>query len=299
MTQSLPKVTLNILAAGGIVQDEAQKVLFIAQMVRNHTQTDNPKGTFDPGTGTLVTNVPDDDALNSALYGPRSILADMLREARKVNPITRFDAFVLPDASSGIAAKGDFTFTGTATENTQVILAIGSERNHTITFDVAEGEGVSEIDAGLPVAINADLTVPVVASSAGPGIIELFAANLGIEATRITLKVLKVPTGMAITVTPMTAGTSLNPALFTIFPSIESIRYQTLVWPETYDLVTGTPADSYGILILDLEGKFNEPNEILDGEAIIMSTQSFSSQRAQAQALDTQVLTMYSNEQTT
>jgi len=299
MTQSLPKVDLNIIPAGGIVQDGVQKVLFVGQMIKNNTvdTVKNPPGTFTPAaTGSLVTNIPDDETGNNALYGPRSIIAAMLAEGRKVNSITRFDAFVLPDSTLTTIAVGDFTFTGTSTEDGTLEFIVGSEINHKFIIEFVKGTIAASagFEDTIVDAINADLTIPVVASATSPGNIQLDAANRGVEADKIHLEVTKTPPGISVTVAAMTGGAN-NPDTVDLFDAIQRQRYQTIIWPETYDQDTGTPTDSYKDLIVDLENRFSFDNEILDGEAIITFTRNFTDQKNQGLALDTQVLTIYAN----
>jgi len=301
VTFSSPKVNIDIIPAGSRIKNTDQKVLLVGQMIRNNASdlTNNPIGTFDPVLGTLVTNVPDDEVGNNALYGPRSIIAAMIREARKVNPVTRIDAFVLPDSTvdSNFSYRVTF-FTGTATENGTATLVIGSKINHTFSLNILKGDSVAVISAGLPPLINADLTVPVVATDFGAGQIDLLTANRGLEAENLTIKILALPPGItAVTAVPniLPGGTPTNPTLTNIFTDIGDKRYQTIVWPETYDQNLSSKELSYKILIDELETRFNLDNVILDGQGIISLTLSVADHTAQAQALDTRVISIYAN----
>jgi len=300
MTFSSPKINLDIIPARTRVSNTPQKILFVGQMIKNGgtVGSGNPAGTFDPATaGKLVNNVPDDEKGNSILYGPRSIITAMLREARLVNPVTRFDAFVLPDAA-GDALDAELNFLGTSTEDGEFIVAIGSKRNHTFTLPVPKGStGASFFGANLPNLINADLTVPIIATDIGLGVIELNGANTGNEARHITIQTIKIPLGITVEIVGF-AGTTANPDLTSIFQDIARQRYQTIVWPQTYDEDTGTPADSWRPLIEDLETRFNSDNEIRDGQAIISFTQSFGDQKIQGESLDTRVISLYANAET-
>ena len=198
MTISSPKVSLNIIPAGGRVENAEQRVLFVGQMIitNNDDPVNNPQGTFDSGDGTLVTNVPDDENENFLLYGNRSMIASMLSSARKVNPITRFDAFVLPETSTD-AAIGKIKFNGTATENSQLIFTIGSLSNHVFTLNLIPGDTGTVLGEKIKVLVNADRIAPAYAGAVLTIVntteVELIAANRGEEANRITLKIIKTP----------------------------------------------------------------------------------------------------------
>jgi len=296
MTFTSPKISLNIVPGGTRVSNTPQKILFVGQMIKfsGTISSGNPAGTFDPGTeGKLVANVPDDEKANNILYGPRSIIAAMLREGRKVNPITRFDAFVLPDAGGGVLFA-DITFTGTSTEDGEFIVALGSKRNHTFTLAVPEGSGDGFFTDNLPSLINADLTVPLKAISSGPGVIQLEGANTGFETGHVTIQTIKIPPGINVLIN-FFSGTTGDPVLGFVFPAIERQRYQTIVWPQTYDEDLVTVENSWIPLIRDLEKRFNSDDGIRDGQGIISFTRPAGAQLTQAEVLDTRVLSLYAN----
>lgn len=299
MAANLPFVTLNILPAAVTVGDDPQKVLFVGQMVKNHPSTFNPVGTFTPAVGgSLVTDI-QNDGTTDVLFGPKSMIAAMLREGRKINGVTRFDAIVVEDALTSAAVLSTLTFTGSVTGDGNVSLAIGSRTNHVFTDAFETGATVADISASFggppPGIINNSKTAPVTALNQGPGILELTATNRGLDAAKITVEILELPPGVSVTFTPfLPVGT--DPDLTAIFDLIEQERYQTIVWPESYDQSL-TVADSYKPLIDNLEIKFNFPNKLLDGVAIITFTNPFSLQKLQYESLDTQVISLFANKE--
>ena len=75
MTQiSQPTVNVNIVSAVTEVPNDEQRVLFVGQM----TSAGSAAG------GSLITNIQDDNSWDP-LFGPSSMLADMIRNARVLN----------------------------------------------------------------------------------------------------------------------------------------------------------------------------------------------------------------------
>ncbi len=296
MSSTLPRITLDILPSTGRIENEAQKILFVGQMVKNNNGNigNNPTGTFNPGTtGTLVTDIPNDEPTNDALYGRRSMIARMLREARKINKVTRFDAFVVEDNPGNTTSTMSVTLSGTATEDGNLVFQLGSATNHTVTIPVLTGESATAVAATMRVVVNADLTGPLFSAdpTASP-IVALSAANWGEEGHFVTTRTLAVPAGLGVVFNAIT-GTILQPDLSQLFAKIASERYETIVWPHTYELVEGTPANSYAALIADLEARFNADNTIKDGIAIISFFSNFAFLKDQAESLDTKTLSLY------
>lgn len=297
MTATLPKVTLNILPSGAErVQDQPQKVLFVGQMIKNFTPTGSAAGTFTPAAGgSLVTDI-QNDGLTDGLFGKKSMMATMLRAARKENQLTRFDAVVLEDPTEVFQHIIPVQFGGVVTADGILEIAIGSRTNHTFKLNLTVGNGVGEIDAGLTTAIGNDKEVPVVVLDAVGGLVPLILANRGLEATKITVQIVSLPQGITAEVQPvqLVGVPAVNPDLSAVFDLIGNERYQTIVWPETYDQDLFTD-EAYKALRLDLEAKFNFFNKILDGVAIITATDNVTNLIAFATPQDTQVLTVFGN----
>lgn len=299
MTATLPKVTLNIAPSGSErVPDQPQRVLFVGQMVKNGTFTGNNAGTFITAVGgSLVEDIQDDGTVDN-LFGARSMIAAMLREGRKINPVTRFDAIVVDDPTNIFTHEIVVQFSGTALENGILTLSIGSRTNHTFTLNMTKGESATLIEGTLADLINADDTGPTTAEGTGAGQVTLFLANRGLEALKLSVNVSTLPSGVTASVNnPVKtgAGAAVNPDISNIFDLIEDARYQTIVWPETYDQ-GALDAASYGLLRADLEAKFNVENKLLDGQAIITLTEPvFSTLKKFYEDHDTQVLSVFAN----
>ncbi len=301
MTGQLPNVTLDIIAAGERVGDAPQKVLFVGQMIKNHGNSDSQAGTFSPAVGgSLLTNIPDDDDATKLLFGKRSMLATMLIAARKVNPITRFDAIVLPDNPAAIEQQGQMFFSGGPTPAAgKITFAIGSRLNQTFTASIAEGQTAEQVAEVVFDLINGALgnfllpSVPVTANRSVADI-TLVAANRWKGASKMGIEILELPPAISVTlgaIASVTTDPVINAATFAL---IENERYQTIIWPESYEQgVIG--ADSYKPLIEDLEVKFNASKKVQDGVAIIALTENESETVKLATDLDTQVLSVFGN----
>ena len=273
------------------------RVLFVGQVVRNNASGDNPAGTFVPAAGgSLLLDIPNDGSTD-ALFGRRSMLAAMLRSARKENPITRFDAIVLDDPAGDFNHEALIALSGAATEDGELVLSLGSRSQHIITIPVSKNESAATIGSNSTAFILADLTAPLFTDATGSNI-PLFAANRGLEALKLSYEVVALPPGITATVSIFTktgAAPAANPILTDILDLVAEERYQTIVWPESYDQDLVILGDNYKPLRTHLETKFNFPNKILDGVGIITNTETATILEGIGQGLDTQVLSIFGN----
>lgn len=102
---SQPDVTVNILAAAVAVGNTPHRVLAIGSRI---------SGTG--VSGELQENIGNDNSWDT-LFGARSMAAGIVRRFREINTVTQIDAIGLDDNESGVAAEGNFTFSGAATED--------------------------------------------------------------------------------------------------------------------------------------------------------------------------------------
>jgi phage tail sheath gpL-like len=273
MPISLPKVTVNILPAQVEQSNEPQRVLFVGQKVAAGTAP----------TGTLQQSI-ENGGQEDTLFGANSMIAGMIRAAKKLNEETRFDAIGLDDNGAGVAATGTVGFSGTATAAGSFDVTIGSGANHKFTIPVAIGDTATVIGAALEAAANADLDLPVTAANV-TGTVTFTADNDGEEGNFITLKVTGSAVGVTPSVTVMTGGAT-NPVLTNVFDVVGSLRYQTIVWPSTYDLST---------LTTFLDARFNATNDVLDGVGVVGITDTFSNLNVTATAENSESLVLLGN----
>lgn len=267
-----PKVTVNIVNASEAVQNTAHKVLLIGQKVAGGSATD----------GVLVENILNDNS-EDTLFGLDSMLAAMVRAAKKENKITRMDAIPLDDAS-GTPATGTIVITGTASEDGTLVVIIGSEQNHKFTIAVADLDDPTAIGDAIEAAINADTKVPVTAANV-TGTITMTAVNDGTLGNDIGISISGVVASVTHAVTVMSSGAT-DPTLTSILDVIGEERYQTIIWPYSADT---------SVLRTFLDARFNADNRIQDGVGITASQDSLSNHTALLDALNSQSLVYFTD----
>lgn len=263
MTVRLPSVSSTLLPAAVAAAIGAQKVLFIGQKTSAGTAT----------SGALNQNILNDNSWDG-LFGADSMLAAMLRAARKINGASQFDAIALSDAA-GTAATGTFAVSGTATAAGTLYFYTGSKRNHKHTIAVASGDTATVIGAALAAAITADTKCPVNGANV-TGTVTCTAVNLGTYGNTIGLAVEGTVAGVTVAVTAMASGAT-DPTLTTVFDVVGNTRYQAVVWPYSASLTALTGF---------LDPRFNVDNDILDGVGFLSTTDTLANHLATLGALN-------------
>ena len=270
---SQPRTTVNIVNASVAVQNTVQKVLFVGQKVSGGSAT----------AGALVENILNDNS-EDTLFGLDSMLAAMIRAAKKENQVTQFDAIALDDDGSGVDATGTIVITGTATGAGTLVVAIGSEKNHKFNVAVASGDTPTVIGDSIEAAINADTKVPVTAVNV-TGTITMTAVNAGTYGNDIGISIEGTVDSVTHAVTVMSSGAT-DPTLTSVFDVIADKRYQTIIWPY--------PDDTSEVRTL-LDARFNVTNKVQDGVAITTKQDTLSNHLAVATALNSQSLVLISD----
>lgn len=272
-----PKVTLDILPAIQQVSIADQKILFIGQKTSAGTAT----------SGALVQNILNDGS-EDALFGANSMLATMIRSAKKINQVTRMDAIALSDNGSAVAASGTVAFSGTATANGTLYITVGSYANARYEVNIAVGDTAEDVGDALVAAIGDDARA-IITSVNTTGSVALTAVNKGIEGNSIALKVEGAVAGITVALTAFANGAT-NPVLTTLFDVIADMRYQTIVWPASYTLST---VQSF------LDERFNVDNNILDGRAVTTATDTFANLLTLGNTYNSQNLVIFANNKLT
>jgi phage tail sheath gpL-like len=262
---SQPEVTVNITPANVAVSNASQQVLFVGQKVAAGSAV----------SGALIQNILNDNAEN-ALFGENSQLAGMIRDARKINQETQFDAISLDDNGSGVAATGNITVTGTATENGELVVVVGSEKNHKYSIAVSDTDTATTIGDAIEAAILADLKNPCTAANTA-GDVLLTADNDGTLGNNIPLKVTGTIAGVSVALTAMNGGLT-DPLLTGVLDAVGSKRYQTIVW--AYADLT---------VVKDfLDARFNVNNQVQDGIAVTAQADTLANHLSVLGALNSQ-----------
>jgi len=279
MSINEPQIEFTILP--GVVSPiaEEQKMLFIGQKTASGSATGD----------TLVQNIGN---LNEqdALFGSDSMLAGMIRAAKQYNKSTPMDAVVLDDEGGSAAATGTFVIVGTATAAGSFTFNVGSRRNHSFVISVVISDTATTIGDTLEGVINADTKAPFTATNVG-GVVTITAANAGLIANSFGLEVIQPEggiAGMVVTTTAMTGGAT-DPSLSSVFALIENIRYQTVIFPETYLL----QAEAISLL----NDRFNTGTDLLlDGVGIAFVTDTFANFLSLTTANNSQSFCLFANE---
>ena len=275
--QSNPVVTLDIIAAQIAVGPTAQRVLLVGQKTSVGTSI----------SGALVSDIQNDNSWDT-FFGPKSMLAGMIRAFRKINADVNIDAIGLDDNVAGVPATGTVTFTGTATEDGAITITIGSRVNHVFTIAVADTDTPTIIGDALVALIDADPNIPVTAANV-TGVVTLTAVNDGTEGNEIGIAKEGTVTGVTTALVGMASGAT-NPVLTGVFDVVGDIRYQTVVWPFTYTL---SELKSF------LDPRFNVDNKVLDGVGITHSSDTFSNLKSAGDAENSQSLVILGNREVT
>jgi phage tail sheath gpL-like len=251
---SEPNITLNIISADQNVENTPQKVLFVGQKTSAGSAT----------SGALVQNIGNDGAEDD-LFGENSILANMIRAARRINTLTQFDAIPLSDNGAGTAATGTLVISGTATEAGTFTFIVGSEENYSYEVSVADGDTAATVALALEALIDADEKVPVTAGVA-TATITFTCVHKGTLGNEIGLKLDGTVAGLTFTLTGMASGAT-DPVITSVFDVVNDLRYQSIVWPSTYTKST----------VIDfLDDRFNSTNSILDGVAVMSINDTYA-----------------------
>ncbi|MEE9159930.1 MAG: hypothetical protein V3U60_16285 [Gammaproteobacteria bacterium] len=275
-TISKPDVTLQVIGAQDISGVADQKILLIGQQTAAAV-----------ASGTLVENVLSQDT--DTLFGVRSHVAGMVRSVKRVlqgiNPGPQVDVIPLDDAGGAVAATSVLTITGTnATEDGAIVLTVGSAQDHVFSVDVLSGDTPDDVVAAINALIGLDLTAPFT-SGAVTNVLTVTASNLGTIANDWGIAVDGQVAGLTLVLTGWTGGTG-TPVITTVFDPVADIRYQTVVWPESYTEVS--VADF-------LDARFNVSNDVLDGVAIIHKSDTLSNLKAIALPLNSQSVNIMGN----
>lgn len=149
---SEPGLTINIIPATQEVENTLQKILFVGQKLAS--------GSALPGA--LVQNILNDSS-EDALFGQKSMLASMIRNAKKQNQINQMDAIPLADNPNIAATRTffDLWVSGAATENGSLTFNITSKTNHSYTVDVTFGQDQEDVINALAAQVDADPDIPI------------------------------------------------------------------------------------------------------------------------------------------
>lgn len=272
MTINFPLVALNIVREQALAAAQEHRVLIVGQKTSAGSAT----------SGSLQEDVSEATNDINALFGARSIVAECVREFKKINKLSPLDVIPLTDNVSGVAATATVAFTGTATATGTIFVEIGSGFNYRFQVDIASGDTAAAVAIKLQAAIALSTSAPFTAA-VDTADVDITAANAGTAPNTWTIFVDGVVAGIAATITAWNAGAT-NPSLTNIFNVVTGRRYQTVVWPESYDAAT---------IETFMAARFNFSDDVLQGVAIITAVGSNSELKARALAFNDQSIVLF------
>lgn len=246
MTISKPSVTINLVPANETVSTGPQKVLIIGQKLTEGTAS----------AGVLVEDIGNDNSWDD-LFGDQSMIASMVRAFRRINKVTRLDAIPVADAT-GTNASAAVSFSGTATATTKFYVSVGGTYDYKLEVVVTNGDTADTIASALTDAIN-DAKKLAYTAAFSSGICTVTYIHTGEEGNYSNIRVEGSIPGVTITLAGFSGGAT-QPVLSTVFNLVQDERYQTIVWPTSYNRAI--------VLNNFLDGRFNVNNIILDGVMI-------------------------------
>lgn len=239
----------------------------------------------------LNRDMPRTDAEINALFGARSHLAMVARNFRRVNKVTNVDVLALADDAGGTAGTGVIAFSGTATEAKTIYVSVVSATHHRYEVDIEVGDTAAEIAAKVETLADADANAPFTAG-VSTGTITFTAANKGTYCNTFLISLLDsldrpaAVAGITYTITAW-AGGATNPSLTGLFDPVANIRYQDIVYPESYTL---------SVLRSFIDARKNLNNSIMDGMAYVYSSAAFGDVKAAAVANNSSEIMFLTNE---
>jgi phage tail sheath gpL-like len=270
-----PFVTVNKIAETPTPSLAPQAILIIGQKVAGGSAT----------AGNLYSSI-GNDREEDALFGSNSMVAGMVRKAKKFNKETRIDVIPLDDAGGSTAATGTVAFTGTnATADATITVKIGSGTDYAFTLDVLSGDNPTAIGDALEAAVLANARIPFTAVNT-TGSVALTADNKGTVYNDSLIKVEGNIPGITITLTAFSGGAT-DPSTTGIFSAIGDQQYQTIIFPS-----------EYGFTFVEdlLESRFDINNQSTWGVGWTGITDTFANAQTTLNTLNSKVLSPYWNE---
>ena len=276
---SRPIVNITKSPATTSISNKPQRVLIVGQQTGS-TYT----------SGQLVENI-GNNVSDITAFGAGSHIAEMIKRFKQTNEVTRLDAIPLDDNGAAVSATATVAFTGTATEAGTFTVNIGSRYNHSYEIAVESGDTADEVGDALVTAITDD-TYKIVTGVNTTGSVALTAVNGGTTANKYSLQLKGAISGLTTSITQFSGGAT-DPVLTTLFDVIEGERYQTIVFPNAYDVTV--VADTITSTTSLLDPRWNVENDILDGVAIVYKTDTLANLKSAGDARNSQSLVIRGN----
>lgn len=261
MSVDLPAITFSIIPAKQLAGVTEQRALIVAQMLAAGTAT----------AGVVIRDFPNDGSEDS-LFGQTSAIADEIREFKKINQVSKLDVLPLEDAGAAVKGTGLVTLgVGPAGADSTIYVTFGSGKRLRKQIDVLSGEAITEIGDKIAAAFATVLDKPFTTANA-VGVVTATAENGGTLCNNWGIQVEGTIADVTIAITGWTGGAT-DPVLTGVLDAVGDTRYQTIVWPSAYAL---SEVETL------LEARFNTTNDILDGVAIQVKSDTLANLKTYA-----------------
>lgn len=166
-------------------------------------------------------------------FGRGSMLSHMFQKLKAANPYTETWACASDDNGAGAAATGTIVAGGSPTEAGTLNLYIAGRQ---VQVAITSGMTSAQVATAINTAIAANTDLPVT-SGVATSTVTCTARHKGENGNSLDLRTNynfgeKIPSGLTITITAMTGGTS-NPDIATPIAAIGSEQYHTVIMPWT------------------------------------------------------------------
>jgi phage tail sheath gpL-like len=270
---SFPSASLSIIPAAQLVSVQEQKVLIVGQMLAAGSAT----------AGALIQDHPN-DGTEDALFGQTSHIAGLVRQFKKLNKLSRLDILPLADGGAAVKATAVAAVTGTATEDGEIVLTIGSDKNHKKTISITSGDSATDVGDAIVTAFDADSDLPTSQANV-TGTVTFTAENGGTLADEWDIVLSGSVAGVTVALTGWTGGAT-DPTLTGILSVIANIRYQSILWPSVYALTE---------IETELNTRFNTANDVKDGVAFQIKRGTMATLKTYVATLNSQSLVIPGN----
>lgn len=252
-TVSQPNIVSSIVSANTKQENSSQKVLFVGQKLTAGSAV----------SGDLIENLGRDKSEFASLFGAGGYLCNAITSFRDLNQVTQIDVIPLDPAGSAVESTSELTITGAATEDSEYVLYITSASDYKVTIPVATGDSPDEIG---PLIVSSLTSLMPVTASYASGIVTFTAKDGGTESNSYSIRIENEVAGITVAIDDFSGG-AVDPILTGVFDPVVGERYQTIVWPSSFDL-------SEVVNFLSSQEEAN--NKITDGVAITSTNDTFS-----------------------
>ncbi len=271
---SAPRVTLDLIRTGAKVGLEDQRSLVIGQI--------SAKAATDITGGMYISDVPRTEEEINELFGSDSHLALLARSYREVNEYTNLSAIVLEDDSGATEGAATLAFAGVATRDGTLSVSVVSEYHYTFELEIVTGEDAQDVLDKLQAVVTARGAAPF--TFAHDNTTGTFTAvNAGSISNNWPIKVEGRVPGLTYTLTGFTGGAT-DPDLTTLFDEVSDIRFQGIVWPESYSTAT---------IKNFIDPRKNVDNDIKDGQAVLTLTETLVTGKTTALGINSSEITAF------